>query len=165
MEGPAFRRAHGRDLSDLTIDAAGPQALAAHGERALQLSDVWSIGAAALADDAFRMRLEEAGRRSGPRLWLLPGAIAGLDGVAAASVVGAATVGLTLARHGTDAAFDGSAREAARTFPDETNIAVAAALAGTGLDATVVRLADPEKPEHRGFGSTWRPLMTASRSR
>lgn len=134
---------------DLVIDAAGPRALAAWGERALRLADVWSIGAAALADDALRARLEETGRRAGHCLRLLPGAVAGLDGVAAAAAQAGARVRLSMARPGAGAGFEGTAREAAHAFPDETNIAVAAALAGIGLDATRVRLAEPEEGGHR----------------
>ncbi|MDI6025077.1 DUF108 domain-containing protein [Corticibacterium sp. UT-5YL-CI-8] len=129
---------------DLIIDTAGPEALAAHGERALAIAETWTIGAAALADDSLRKKLENVGRQAGHRLRVLPGAIAGLDGVAAAAASGKCHVRLSISRPGLagerEVVFHGSAREAASAHPNELNIAVAAALAGSGLDATSVEL-------------------------
>ena len=69
---------------DLIVEAAGPAALAEHGARALAVADVWTVSGAALADPRLYEELEAAGRRSGHRLRLLSGAIAGLDGIAMA---------------------------------------------------------------------------------
>jgi aspartate dehydrogenase len=123
---------------DLIVEAAGPAALAAHGARALAVADVWSVSGAALADAALAAALEAAGRRSGHRLRLLSGAIAGLDGVAMACADPEATLAMEIdlppAPGPQGVVFSGTAREAARRFPDGVNIAVAAALAGPGLD-------------------------------
>ena len=61
----------------LTIDAAGPQALRAHGEALLSQGDLWSVGAAALIDDDLRVRLAEVAGRTGHELRLFTGWIAG----------------------------------------------------------------------------------------
>lgn len=144
---------------DLVIDAAGPGALAAHGERALAVCDLWSIGAAALVDDDLRRRLVEAGQRSGTRLRLLSGAIAGLDGMAAAAEAGA-TLSVHVRHPAGQArgAGSGTLRQVAGRFPDEVNFAVAAALAGPGIEATRVEMS-AEDAAHRlaieaecGFG-------------
>ena len=123
---------------DLIVEAAGPAALAAHGARALAVADVWTVSGAALADAALLAALEAVGRQRGHRLRLLSGAIAGLDGVAMACADPEATltveIDLPLASGPADQVFAGTAREAARRFPDGVNVAVAAALAGPGLD-------------------------------
>lgn len=136
-------------VCDLYVDAAGPQALAAYGARAPSLAPLWTIGAAALADDDLRARFEGVGRRSGHRLRVLSGALAGLDGAAAAAA-GGGLVSLSVTRPGSGVAFAGSAREAARAHPDEANVAVAAALTCAGLDATRISLHDAASPaRHR----------------
>lgn len=129
---------------DLIVEAAGPAALATHGERALLAADVWTVNGTALADPALQARLTAACRRGRHRLRLVPGAIAGLDGVAMAATDPDASLRVTVelppsageAREG----FRGSAREAAVAYPDGVNVAVAAALAGPGLDRTVVEV-------------------------
>lgn len=125
----------------LTIDAAGPQALRAHGEALLAQGDLWSVGAAALIDGDLRGRLADVAGRTGHELRLFTGWIAGP----------------TLAPAGTEARlhieqqapqlgpapgllFSGSLREAAARFPDHLNTATAAALAGPGIDATTIAL-------------------------
>ena len=127
---------------DLIVEAAGPAALAAHGAGALAVADVWSVSGAALADAALAAALEAAGRRSGHRLRLLSGAIAGLDGVAMACADPEASLAMEIelppAPGPEGQIFAGTAREAARRFPDGVNVAVAAALAGPGLDRTHV---------------------------
>lgn len=129
---------------DLIVDAAGPQALRAHGVRAIATSDVWTISGAALCDAAFFDALTSAGRRHHHRLRLVAGAIAGLDGVSSASVDPASNVRIkiSLPSHGEMQAdaCSGSVREVAAQLPDLTNVAVAAAIAGRGLDATSVEV-------------------------
>ncbi len=132
---------------DLIIEAAGPAALAAHGVQALGAADVWTVNGSALADARLYADLQEAGRRSGHRLRLVAGAIAGLDGVAMASVDPQAIlqidVDLPPGEGRAGSRFSGTVRDGAALFPDGVNVAVAAALAGPGLDAarlTVNRL-------------------------
>lgn len=132
---------------DLVVEVAGPAALASVGEAVLRCADLWTTSGAALADEALLLRLQAAGRSSGHRLRVLPGAIAGLDGVAAAAAAADATVRLDVELLPGPAAaeqrFSGTVREAARRFPNAVNVAVAAALAGTGLDATHIEVRHP----------------------
>jgi aspartate dehydrogenase len=149
----------GLDL-DLIVEAAGPAALAAHGARALAVADVWTVSGAALADPRLCAELEAAGRRSGHRLRLLSGAIAGLDGIAMAFADPDATLRLEVDLPPADAEagrpFYGTVREAARRYPDGVNVAVAAALAGPGLDRAMVEVSRQDS-RHR--------LALAARSR
>ncbi len=132
---------------DVIVEAAGPAALADHAEAALAVADVWTVSPAALADAGLAARIERAGAASGHRLRVLPGAMAGLDGVAMGAVDPAArlTLEVELRPDGQPAAllFEGSVREAARRFPDSVNVAAAAALAGPGLDAARIRVSRP----------------------
>ncbi len=132
---------------DVVVEAAGPQSLALHAEAALRVADVWTVSPAALADADLMDRIERAGTASGHRLRVLPGAMAGLDGVAMGAVDPAAalTLEVELRPDGQPAAllFEGSVREAARRFPDSVNVAAAAALAGPGLDAAQIRVSRP----------------------
>ena len=128
--------------TDLYIDAAGPDALRAHGERALALADVWTISATALSDPDLMRRLAKAGEATGHRLRILPGAIGGLDAVSALARDPSMRLGIhAKSPEPIDAPaneFSGSAREASARFPNMVNVAAAAALAGPGLDATSV---------------------------
>lgn len=132
---------------DVIVEAAGPASLAAHAEAALAVADVWTVSPAALADADLMARIERAGTVSGHRLRVLPGAMAGLDGVAMGAVDPAVRLVLEveLRPDGQPAAllFEGSVREAARRFPDSVNVAAAAALAGPGLDAAQIRVSRP----------------------
>jgi aspartate dehydrogenase len=133
--------------ADLIVEVAGSDALRMHGSRALSMADVWTISGAALADDTVFQRLAAAGSTHGHRLRLLSGSVGGLDGVSTIATVPGARLHVTASRpgltHAAGTVYSGSARDAARHFPDETNIAVAAALAGPGLEATKVTLINP----------------------
>ncbi|MEM8587002.1 MAG: aspartate dehydrogenase domain-containing protein [Pseudomonadota bacterium] len=130
--------------TDLIIDAAGPDALRAHGERALALANVWTISGTALSDPDLMRRLSKIGEATGHRLRILPGAIGGLDAVSALARDPSMRLGIYgKSPEPIDApanAFSGSAREASARFPTMVNVAAAAALAGPGLDATSVTL-------------------------
>lgn len=141
-------------IPDVIIDAAGPEALAAHAEAALAVAPLWTVSAVALADPALCARLEAAVRASGHRLRVLPGAIAGLDGVAMAATDPQARLHLEIELlpdpQPAQELFHGSVREAARRFPHSVNVAAAAAWAGPGLDASTVRVRRPGPvPAHR----------------
>ena len=110
--------------------------------------------------------LKERFQDSGSRLYVPSGAIAGLDAVRAAGLVDIQAVTLTTRKppRGLQGApycvekgidlealeqemviFEGSAREAARSFPKNINVAAALSLAGIGPDKTRVRIiADPQ---------------------
>lgn len=132
---------------ELVVEVAGPSALAAIGEAVLARADLWTTSGAALADAALFGRLERAGRQAGHRLRVLPGAFAGLDGVASAAAAPGATLHLDIelmpGPGPAELRFSGSVREAAVRFPNSVNVAVAAALAGPGLDATHITVRHP----------------------
>ncbi len=139
---------------ELVLELAGPPALAALGEALLRVADLWTISAAALADETLRQRLEAVASACGHRLRILPGAFAGLDGVAASAAAPDATLELQIdlppGPEPAEVRFRGSVREAARRYPNAVNVAVAAALAGPGLDATRIEVRHPGPvPRHR----------------
>ncbi len=149
---------------DLVAEAAGHSALAEAGVPVLAAGiDLIISAVGALSDDTLRSGLEDAAAKSGATLIISPGAIGGLDILAAAKLSGLSEVRYTsrkppVAWRGTKADdlvqledlrsavtfFKGSAREAARLFPQNANVAATIAFAGLGLDETHVRLiADP----------------------
>jgi aspartate dehydrogenase len=123
---------------------------------------VVTISAAALLDN---LDLEHIAARCKGRIVLASGAIAGLDAIKAASLDKITSVLMITrkppqslartswmltrnidARAMTDAAcvFSGTARDAARLFPANANVAAAVSLAGAGPDRTIVEIwADP----------------------
>ena len=149
---------------DLMVDCAGHAALAQHGPAILERGlDLVTVSLGALADQDLHERLLSAAHRGHARLHLASGAIGGLDCLRAARVGGLAEVTyigrkppagwkgspaeaeLDLDQLSRPAIhFEGTARKVAIAYPKNANVAAAVALAGTGFDATRVRLiADP----------------------
>lgn len=149
---------------DLMVDCAGHAALAQHGPAILERGfDLVTVSLGALADQDLYDRLQQATRRGRARLHLASGAIGGLDCLRAARVGGLTEVTYTGRKppagwKGSPAEaqmdldnliepaihFEGTARKVAMDYPKNANVAAAVALAGTGFDATRVRLiADP----------------------
>lgn len=149
----------------LLIECAGQAALKAHAPRLLG-AGLHCIAAAtgAFADAAFVARLGPGAQgAAGARLWIPSGAIAGVDGLLAARTAGMDAVTYTSGKppqawDGTPAEarlqgdartrrveiFAGSAREAARDYPQNANVGATIALASLGLDRTRVKLvSDP----------------------
>ncbi|MFT4097266.1 MAG: aspartate dehydrogenase [Rhodoblastus sp.] len=150
--------------ADLVIEAAGRDAVAQWGEAALTGARAFAVAStSAFCDDALLDRLLAIAETNGSQIVIPAGALAGVDGLAAASVLGLDAVTHSIVKppaawRGTEAEklcdlerladatvfFEGAAREAARRFPQNANVAVISALAGPGLDRTQVRLvADP----------------------
>jgi aspartate dehydrogenase len=148
----------------LMIDCAGHAALAQHGPAILSRGiDLVTVSLGALADPALETALTEAARRGRAQLHLASGAIGALDALRAARVGGLAEVTYTGRKppkgwKGSPAEdtldldtletaathFEGTARDAATSYPKNANVAAAVALAGAGFEATQVRLiADP----------------------
>ena len=139
--------------------------LAGHNAVATLVPDLLACGietaiasTGALADDRLRERLIQCAWSGRTRLRLLSGAIGGLDLLAAHRAAGISRVVYTgrkppgawkvtagaLSTVKECLIFQGTAREAARAFPANANVAATIALAGAGLDKTEVRLvADP----------------------
>jgi aspartate dehydrogenase len=156
---------------DLYVEAAGHGALLAIGEPALAAGkDLYTLSIGALADAALDERLSQASARGGGQLIVPPGALAGFDGLMTLREAGLESARYVstkppLAWRGTPAEgmvdlaaldravtfFSGSAREAARLFPKNANLAAAVALAGLGFEDTEVELvADPAATANTG---------------
>jgi aspartate dehydrogenase len=147
----------------VVLECAGHGGIAAHGAAVLGAGIdlvVCSVGALADPGLAAALRRAAAGRA---RILIPAGAIAGIDGLIAARTAGLAAVTYTSIKpppawRGTPAErildldavaaatpfFAGTAREAARDYPQNANVGATVAFAGLGLDRTRVRLvADP----------------------
>ena len=152
------------DRPDLVAECAGHGAVRQYGAAILERGhDLMVISIGSLADEALRASLEGAAARGKAHLILPAGAVGGIDVLAAARLSGleevvyvgrkppkawAGTPAETLLDLGvlTEAAtfYEGTAREAARDYPQNANVAATVALAGAGFDRTRVRLvADP----------------------
>tara|TARA_R110001592_G_scaffold38097_3_gene126129 strand:+ start:4732 stop:5523 length:792 start_codon:yes stop_codon:yes gene_type:complete len=145
---------------DLVLECAGQAGVRAHGAAVLQRGwDLMMISIGALADRQLADQLYAAAAIGNARLHALPGAIAGIDGLAAAREGGLHQVTYTCRKNpqswrGSPAEsmidlatikqpqifFEGTARQAALTFPANANVAATIALASLGLDGIRVQL-------------------------
>ncbi|HVW69672.1 MAG TPA: aspartate dehydrogenase [Steroidobacteraceae bacterium] len=150
---------------DLVLEAAGRDAVALWGDPALRAARAFIVAStSAFCDMDLLNRLVRLAEDRGSQLIVPPGALAGIDALAAASILqldsvvhrivkppsawrGTAAESLTTLQDLTEPAtfYTGTAREAAARFPKNANATVIAALAGLGLDRTRVELAaDPD---------------------
>ncbi len=149
---------------ELVAECAGHNAVAEHGPHLLAHGcNLIVVSVGALADDNISEILRSAAGAGRSRLIITAGAVGGLDVLGAARISGLKAVmyrgrkppgawrgtlaemlvPLDSVREST-VFFRGTAREAARAFPQNANVAAAVALAGAGFDATSVELvADP----------------------
>jgi aspartate dehydrogenase len=149
---------------DIIVECAGHAAVAAYAEQVLNAGiDIIIISIGALADAELEGRLRQSAGKGGAQIILPSGAIAAIDALGAArraglssvtyrsrkpphawaGVAGASQIDLASL---TQAAilYSGTAREAARLYPKNANVAATVAMAGLGFDATRVELvADP----------------------
>lgn len=154
----SIQQCHGEP--DYVVEVAGQAAVREHAIAVLQRG--WSIGlisVGTLADTAFFELLQKTAKENDAHLHLLAGAIAGIDGIAAAKEGGLDQVTYQGCKspdswRGSYAEqlidldqvtestvfFTGSAREAALKFPANANVAATIALAGLGMDQTQVEL-------------------------
>ncbi len=147
---------------DIVAECAGHGALAVHGAAVLGAGvDLVVASTGALADDALMQSLRRAARHA--RILVPAGAVGGIDALAAMRLGGLDSVRYRsikppAAWRGTPAeqaidldrlaaptvAYRGFAREAARLFPKNANVAATIALAGIGFERTEVEIvADP----------------------
>ena len=152
-------------VPDFVMECASHQAVAEFGPYFLSRGiDFGIISIGALSDPNLLEQLEVAARNGGSQLVIVPGAIGGIDSLAAASVENLEEVIYTsrkppLSWKGSTAdksydltkidkptiIFQGSAGVAAQLYPKNANVAATIALAGLGFDQTQVTLvADPE---------------------
>lgn len=148
----------------LVLECAGHEAVLHHGPAVLQRGfDLCLASVGALADSDLRRHLTDCAVTSGAQIILLPGAIGGIDALAAAGAVGLDEVIYTgrkppMSWAGSPAEdlcdlaaltqpvtfFNGSAADAARLYPKNANVVATVALAGIGFERTQVQLiADP----------------------
>jgi aspartate dehydrogenase len=148
----------------LVVECCGHSGLRAIAPAVLAAGrDLMIVSTGVLAEPGLLEAWLHEARRGGGRILIPAGAIAGLDGLGACRLAGLERVVYTSTKppaawRGTPAEaavdlaaldrpqvfFDGSAREAALAYPMNANLAATVALAGMGLDRTVVRLvADP----------------------
>ena len=147
---------------DIVLECAGHSAVRHFGPRVLGRGiDLMIASVGVLADEAVTAQLVNAAQ-GGAQVWVPSGAVAGMDGLLAARTAGLRSVIYTsikppLSWKGTRAEgllaghegerivfFEASAREAALHYPQNANVGATVALAGIGLDRTLVRLvSDP----------------------
>ena len=149
---------------DLLVDCAGHSGLSCHAPNALRSGiDVISISTGALAHPDLAQELEEAAKAGDSTIRFLSGAMGGIDALTSASAGEIDSVIYTgrkppLGWAGSPAEdkcdlknlnkpfehFSGTAREAAKAYPKNANVAATIALASIGLDNVKVKLiADP----------------------
>lgn len=128
--------------------------------------DCTVVSVGALADAQVEQALHDAAVTGGALMRVVPGAVGGIDMLAAARLSGLDEVVYTSRKpprawEGTPAEdaldlkglteaqvfYEGNARQAATDYPKNANVAATIALAGAGFEATKVRMiADPEAP-------------------
>jgi aspartate dehydrogenase len=147
--------------ADVVVEVGGHGALREHVGGVLEGGkDLMTVSVGAFADPEFLAEVERLTERTGRRVLVPSGAIAGLDMISAAALAPLDSVTHTTRKHpraftaeqlGAATApteptllFDGPAREGVGRFPENVNVAAAVSLAGIGLDRTRLRVyADP----------------------
>ncbi|OCJ04739.1 aspartate dehydrogenase [Rhizobium sp. AC27/96] len=148
----------------LVVEAAGRDSVLPFGRAAFAAGMDFAVSSTSgLIDEAALSELVTLAEAKGRKLLVPPGALGGVDALAAASRLNLTDVEHRIIKppkawRGTPAEtlcdldalreplafFEGSAREAADRFPQNANVAVITSLAGIGLDRTRVTLvADP----------------------
>jgi aspartate dehydrogenase len=149
---------------DLIVEAGGPAAFRALVPVALERSEVWAVSPLPLADAVLEREIRRIAAATGHALRIVPGALAGFDGIATAMAGGVERLDVFIDLGAGEASepellFEGTAREVGLRFPEHVNVVISAALAGPGLDATHVRVTRPPR------GSTGRTMGFNVRSR
>lgn len=141
-------------LVDIVFEAASQQAVYEYAEKVIEAKkDLIIMTIGALFDDEFREKLIKKARENKCKIYLPSGAVAGIDGIEAASIGGLDEVTLVTTKspeafgkkfEKRTVLFDGNAREAVKLYPKNINVAACLSLAGIGFDKTRVKVvADP----------------------
>ena len=154
----------------VVAEAAGRESVAPWGHAAIDAgADFLVSSVSAFADTGLMRSLRESAERAGTSIQVHPGALAGVDALAAAKVLGIDEVEHRIVKppagwrgsaaeelcplddlDGPVAFFTGSAAITATRFPKNANVAMTTALAGVGPDRTTVTLvADPAATTNR----------------
>lgn len=154
------------ESSDLVVEAASQEAVIEVGPDVVSKGkDLMILSVGALVDDKLWNDMRSNALKTGSKILIPSGAIAGIDGIISGSIADIESVTLTVRKppsglslpsslkhlsnelsdaNGPVTLFDGSAREAVAIFPKNVNVAATIALSGIGFDKTKVRvLADP----------------------
>jgi aspartate dehydrogenase len=151
--------------ADMVLEAAGREAVKTWGEAALTHANCFVVAStSAFVDTVFYQNLCAIAHKNKHQLLIPAGALAGVDALSAASLMGLESVSHMIIKPAkawmgskaetlcdlanlsqAHAFFEGQAGEAANAFPQNANVAVISSLAGIGLEKTFVRLiADPK---------------------
>jgi len=149
---------------ELILEAGSQAALKECAVKVLQAGkNLMAMSVGAFVDTQLLNEVQRTLTATGSRLWLPSGAIAGLDGIKAATMARVGSVTLTTTKppaglvgapgtKGMDLSrletatevFKGPADEACRLFPPNVNVAASLSLSGIGPKRTMVRIiADP----------------------
>lgn len=155
---------------DVVAEAAGRESVAPWGTAALEAgADLIVSSVSAFADANLLERMRSSAAENEAHILIQPGALAGVEALAAATVMGVDAVEHRIVKPprawtGTPAEtlcdldnlveptvfFTASASETASQFPKNANVAMTSALAGIGPDATTISLvADPSATTNR----------------
>lgn len=147
------------DQCDVIVDCAPPEEFVNVVKRPIELGrTVITVSATSLIDNEY---LIATAKQTGARIVLVSGSLVGFDGIRAAACGTIHSASLTtrkpplsldgnpwIVEHGIDVRsireatriFSGTAREAARAFPDKFNVAATLALASVGPDKVDVNI-------------------------
>ena len=145
---------------DVVVECAGSSAVYNYTKQILESgTDIIIISVGSLVDDVLLSDVTEIALRTGAKIIIPSGAIAGLDAISAAAIQGLdrvvlrsrkkplawagapGVIDLDLSKiQGDQLLFSGSARDAATLFPKNSNVAAALGLAGIGVEKTRVEL-------------------------
>ena len=142
---------------DYIVESASPQALRELTLPALKNgTSIVALSIGAFADTDFYEQVQDTAREHNARVYLVSGAIGGLDVLRTASLMGPSTVTFESDRNSAAfryssvydqslenherTVFEGNAREAIALFPRMINVAVAASLASVGPANTKVKM-------------------------
>ncbi len=150
---------------DLVVEAASQQAVKEYAEKILKSrKDLLILSVGALLDKTLLQNLQQICQKYGSRIYVISGALGGIDAIKAASIVGFTDLTLTIRKHPNALAsspfftergldpksinqptllYEGNAPEAVRLFPANVNVAATLALAATPKEPLIRVVADP----------------------